>query len=765
MSLHNRIGQILLDRQLITVQQLAEARVLQTEGDPSRGIERDEKLGRILVKLGHITPTDLIRALCDQRRHVDYLVFERYLVEPALVAQLPRQLALEYRVLPLVRLAHKVWLVASPREQDEAGLDDLGEQIGCRLESIPVEEPDFDALVGQCYDTFEQRGKQAVRIGETLVRDGHITKKQLRAALAERRKSHKRIGRVLIEKGFIDERTFYRVLARQKGLPTITAEQVIKVGDREVMRQRLPKPFCVANEVIAYRERDGKVYVATSDPTLDRQFLISALSCCELEVRVATSTDMKRIIGHAFGEPVQTGEAQDTASALDEDAEAEPSDEEEEAALAEISEEELAALKQHYEPIVLNLLYQAIKRRASDIHIENYARKVVVRFRIDGTLYDVPGMHVNKGNILGVANVLKIQARLNIAERRLPQGGRISKRTSDGQYYDFRIQTDPTIYGENCVIRILHQSGSLKSLRDLGFPESVQKTFHRIIASPSGLVLITGPTGSGKTTTLYSTLDILRQDTSKKIVTIEDPVEYALERIQQSQVLEAAGYTFAAATRSFLREDPDIALIGEIRDQETAIETIKLCQTGHLVFSTLHTSDAISAAQRMVGLGLDPEIVASELLVILSQRLAKRICPHCKEPYQPAEDVCEELFPVGVPEGLTFYRGAGCSQCDDLGHFGRIVLGEFWVLDEDSKHLVAKCEDPYIILERALDTPALITIVDDAVEKVTAGTVDPAEVVRVVPLNRINAVARIRKRRAQEGSEMVATGRATTAAV
>jgi len=749
MPLRNRIGQILLDRQLITVQQLAEARTLQAEGDPEHGIQCDERLGRVLIKLGYITPADLIRALCDQNRHVDYLVFDQYLVEPALVARLPRDLAVKHRVLPLVRLSHGVWLVAVPADRDEPDLDELGRRIGVHLEFIPVKQPDFDDLVTRCYDTFEQRGKHAARLGETLMRDGYITAEQLKAALAERRTSQRRIGRIFIEMGFVDEHDVYRVLARQKGLPTITDQQVIETGDAAMMRERLPKAFCVANEVIAYREREGKVYVATSDPTLDRQFLMSALGCRDLEVRVAAASDMMRVIAHAFGENLALEKTGPAGPDADEVEEADLTDIGEDETLAEISEAELAAHKEQYEQIVANLLFQAIKRRASDIHIEHYARSVVVRFRIDGTLYDIDGTHVTKRSILGVINVLKIQARLNIAERRLPQGGRISKRTSDGEYYDFRIQTDPTVYGENCVIRILHQSGALKSLPELGFPEAMQAVFNRLIQSPSGLVLITGPTGSGKTTTLYSTLDILRRDTRKKIVTIEDPVEYALERIQQSQVLEAAGYTFAAATRSFLREDPDIALIGEIRDHETALEALKLCLTGHLVFSTLHTSDAISAAQRIVGLDIDPEVLAGELLAILAQRLAKRICPHCKAPYDPPEDLLAELFPLGVPDDVVFHRGTGCARCDNLGHFGRIVLGEFWVLDEDSKRLVATAADPFTILERTLGTPALITIVDDAIEKITTGLVDPAEIARVVPLNRINAVARIRKQRAE----------------
>jgi len=764
MSLRNRIGQILLDRQLITVQQLAEARLLQVQGDPAQGIRRDEKLGRVLVKLGYITAADLIRALCDQNRTVDYLVFDKYLVEPAVVSRLPMEKARRAEVLPLVRLERKVWLVASPSDLPDDRLADLGRDLGVRLEAIPVDEPDFDNLIRRCYDTFKQRGREAARIGETLVRDGHIDRDQLQAALAASKKSQKRVGRVLIEMGFIDEPTFYRVLAGQKGLPTVSADQVIEMGDHDVMSQRLPKAFCEANGVIAYRERDGKTFLATSDPTLDRQFLMSALACRELEVRVATATDMNQIVAHAFGDQAQEQPEYVVTAANPEDEETvDLTDVDENDTLAEISQAELRSNKQQYEHLVANMLLQAIKRRASDIHIENYARNVYVRFRIDGTLYDVENLHVAKKNILGVINVIKIQSQLNIAERRQPQSGRISKRTGDGEYYDFRVQTDPTIYGENCVIRILHQSGSLKSLPDLGFPEGMQKRFHRIIQSPSGLVLITGPTGSGKTTTLYSTLDILRQDISKKILTIEDPVEYSLERIQQSQVLEAAGYTFAAASRSFLREDPDIALIGEIRDEETALEAIRLCQTGHLVFSTLHTSDAISAAARVVGLGLDPEIVSAELLAIVAQRLAKRICPHCKETYDPPEETKRELFPLGVPEGMTFYRGRGCARCDNLGHFDRICLGEFWVLDEDSKRLVAKCEDPFTILQKTINTPALITLVDDAIDKVAAGLVDPQEIIRIVPLNRINAVAQIKQELAREERAVATATAAVTA--
>lgn len=322
------------------------------------------------------------------------------------------------------------------------------------------------------------------------------------------------------------------------------------------------------------------------------------------------------------------------------------------------------------------LVLEAIGHRASDIHLERYGSKVRVRLRVDGDLHDVPHVQLTVEQLLGLVNVIKVNASLDITEHRLPQGGRFSK-TAGGAQYDMRVQIQPTLHGEYVVIRLLPQNAKLLSIEDLGFPPHLAATYRRLLTSPSGLLLVVGPTGSGKTTTLYAGLQVLARDPTRKVITIEDPIEYQVEGIQQSQVRPEVNFHFADAMRAFVRQDPDVIFVGEIRDGETALEAIRASQTGHLVLSTLHCNDSVDAIQRLVDLGMHPNSISSELAGVFAQRLGKRICDGCSMPDTSDSQLLGEMYPEGAPADFARFRGTGCEQCAQLGTSGRTAVVEF----------------------------------------------------------------------------------------
>ena len=383
-------------------------------------------------------------------------------------------------------------------------------------------------------------------------------------------------------------------------------------------------------------------------------------------------------------------------------------------------------------PIVrfVNLLItQAIQDRASDIHIEPGERELRVRFRIDGVLHEV--MHSPKTIQAGVISRLKIMSDIDIAERRIPQDGRLSVQ-QNGKKIDLRVATLPTVWGEKVVMRILDNSTAMLKLSDLGFADGNYVRWEQSFTKPYGMLLVTGPTGSGKSTTLYSTLNIVNKP-EVNVITVEDPVEYRLAGINQVQANAKAGLTFAAALRSILRSDPDIILLGEIRDHETAQIAIEAALTGHLVLSTLHTNDAPSAINRLIEMGIEPFLVGSALDCVLAQRLARRLCPKCKEAYQPSRDsLVANRFPwpeeVEVP---TLYRAVGCGACSKTGYKGRLALHEVMTVSEDIERLAVDRASADAIGRIAQDQ-GMTTLRNDGLEKVLLGNTSIEEILRVV---------------------------------
>jgi general secretion pathway protein E/type IV pilus assembly protein PilB len=383
--------------------------------------------------------------------------------------------------------------------------------------------------------------------------------------------------------------------------------------------------------------------------------------------------------------------------------------------------------------LVNEILLEAIETRTSDVHIESQGSGLVIRYRIDGLLHAQPVPPEINHFQAAIISRLKIMARLNIAEKRLPQDGRIKLKVK-GREIDVRLSVIPMIHGEGLVMRILDKGAMKFDLRSLGMEEPTYVTFRQLIDLPHGIILVTGPTGSGKTTTLYSALiEINAPDT--KIITTEDPVEYQLEGINQIQVHPKIGLTFGASLRSILRHDPDVVLVGEIRDLETAENAIQASLTGHLVFSTLHTNDASSAFNRMTDMGVEPFLVSSTVEGIMAQRLVRRLCPHCKVPYQPGKEDLPDDFPLDKLGGQPLYRSAGCRKCREVGYSGRLGIYELLVASERIRELAHDRVSSWEI-KKAACAEGMSTLRDDGWMKVIAGKTSVDEVVRITKSDR-----------------------------
>jgi type IV pilus assembly protein PilB len=500
-------------------------------------------------------------------------------------------------------------------------------------------------------------------LGDVLVNMGAVPRKVVEESITHQTPGRK-IGEALLEEGLINEGDLYAALARQHGLKTAPIDDLLQEFDPSLLR-RLSRPFLERNQIIPLRREGNKCRLATRNTSLNLNVLAQVLEVRQFDVFLVSPTDYRRIwaairLGRA-GETLQPKDTLTTGSVT------------ELGSTAERLEE--ADVDSHMVALFEALLLDATSERASDIHLERYEDDILVRFRVDGRMHDIQRYQLTTEELQGIVNVIKISSQLDIAERRLPQGGRL-RRTIGNQTFDLRVQTQPSLHGEHVIIRLLPQNVRLLSIEDLGFPGTIGQEYRRFLRSPQGLVLVVGPTGSGKSTTLYAGLKELADDRTRKVLTIEDPIEYSIRHVQQSQVRPDIGFSFQHAMRAFVREDPDVILVGEIRDHETALEAIRASQTGHLVLSTLHCNDAVDAVQRLYDLQMHPNSIASELLAVISQRLARRICAGCREPYTPKPEEFAELFPEGWPDGFQSFRGRGCPRCSGVGGRGRIAIVE-----------------------------------------------------------------------------------------
>ncbi|HYX92942.1 MAG TPA: type II secretion system ATPase GspE [Myxococcaceae bacterium] len=560
-------------------------------------------------------------------------------------------------------------------------------------------------------------------LGEILKVTAGLTEEKLQEALAAQVEKGGRIGELLVALKAVTEEDVARALCAQLDLPYLARIFPDEV-DAELVKQ-VPINFAKQSRILPLARQDGVIALAVSDPldttTLDHaRILLGA----DVSPRLALGSTIIDAINAVYDRSVNEAEQ------LVGEMEAQDLD-----TLAHELEEPQDLLDADDEApiirLVNSLLFRAAKERASDIHIEPMERELVVRFRVDGVLQEIikpPKRYQNS-----IVSRVKIMSQLNIAEKRLPQDGRIRIKLA-GRDIDIRVSTIPTSHGERIVMRLLDKSATLLDLAEIGMGPETLSHMEQVIRRSHGIILVTGPTGSGKTTTLYGALSRINTP-DVNILTVEDPVEYQLKGIGQMAINPKIGLTFASGLRSFLRQDPDVIMVGEIRDRETAEIAIQASQTGHLVFSTVHTNDSAGAVIRLVEMGIEPFLVASSLTAILAQRLVRRVCPDCRVPYEPTD---AELAEIGLSKrGLhekygtrTIYKAAGCNACNRNGYRGRTGIYEFLLVDDEIRQLVLKNVDSNSIKKAGVNK-GMLTLLDDGARKVVMGESTIAEVLSV----------------------------------
>jgi len=564
---------------------------------------------------------------------------------------------------------------------------------------------------------------QTRRLGDLLVAERLITEAQLKQALAEQKGKTEKLGSILARLGFITEEQLIGFLSRQYGIPSITLTNIDV--DTETLRL-VPAQIARKYEILPVKRIGGTLTLAMADPTnvfaLDDIAFMTSLQI--LPVVAPQATIRKAIEKHYEGGQTSMNEMLTEIAA---DANVEVLEGETEGKGVDVFELKESADEAPVVKLVNMVLVDAIRKGASDLHWEPYEKHFRIRFRIDGVLHEM--LSPPKRLEPAIISRLKIMSSLDISERRVPQDGRIKLRFGQREI-DFRVSILPTIFGEKAVLRILDKESLQLDLTKLGFdPWSFEK-FSHAIHQPYGMVLITGPTGSGKTTTLYSAISTINSP-EHNIMTAEDPVEYNLKGVNQVQVNEGVGRSFAAVLRSFLRQDPDVILVGETRDLETAQISIRAALTGHLVFTTLHTNDCPSTVARLFDMGIQPFLLSSALLVILAQRLGRRICKDCKQPVEGKE---EDLVPYGhVSQGLpnvTFYRGKGCATCNFTGMKGRVAIYEVMPVGATLRDMILKNAGTAELREQA-QKDGMKTLRQSGLMKVIEGTTTVEEVLRV----------------------------------
>ncbi len=564
------------------------------------------------------------------------------------------------------------------------------------------------------------------RLGDLLVREGLIDNEQLARALQEQKGSNDKLGSILVKLSFVTEENLIAFLSRQYGIQSITLSQLDI--DPDVLKL-VPEQIARKYEVLPVKLQGNTLTLAMGDPTnvfaLDD---VGFMTNLQVIPAVASQAAIRQAIDRSYDS--KGGGIADIVSEMEgaaADVELVEGDEEAAASKVDVFELKESADEAPVVRLINMILVDAIRRGASDIHLEPYEKVFRVRFRVDGVLHEI--MTPPKRLEAALTSRVKIMASLDIAERRLPQDGRIKLRFNQREI-DFRVSTLPTIFGEKTVMRILDKDSLQLDLTMLGFDSWSLEQFTKAIHNPYGMILITGPTGSGKTTTLYSAIHTINSP-DINIMTAEDPVEYNLRGVNQVQINEEIGRTFASALRAFLRQDPDVILVGETRDLETAQIGIRAALTGHLVLTTLHTNDCPSTVARLLDMGIPPFLVSSSLTLILAQRLGRKVCKDCKQPYDADE---ETLVPYGhVPQGLgkiSFYKGKGCATCNFTGMKGRVAIYEVMPINQDIRDLIIR-NAPAVEIGEAAQRQGMRTLRQNALQKVIDGGMTIEEVLRV----------------------------------
>jgi general secretion pathway protein E len=554
-------------------------------------------------------------------------------------------------------------------------------------------------------------------LGELLVERGLLPEDDLQRALTLQRERKARLGKILLDLGYVSAQDLQSVLSEQLGIPRVDPAELQEVP---LEAASLPAAFLRQSLLYPYRVDDRTVFIAMADPLdSDNIRAIEQLLGRKVEVRLASEAAILKALDVWLGtEQTEAGLAapgtEETPQVTDTEA-------------ADIDQLRDLASEAPVIRWVNQLVARAVERRSSDIHFEPFEKQFRVRYRVDGVLYEVqaPPREMQAA----IISRIKLMARLNIAEQRLPQDGRIPLRVL-GREIDLRVSTLPTLYGESVVMRLLDRSASDRySLATLGFPESLLRKMEYYLDLPHGLFLVTGPTGSGKSTTLYGSLRRLNT-TDVKIITVEDPVEYQLPGVNQIHVNPQIGLTFAAGLRHIVRQDPDIIMIGEIRDLETAEIAMRAALTGHLVFSTLHTNDAPSAVTRLTDMGVEHYLVSSSLVAVLAQRLVRVLCDACKKPYPADGDVLRKQGWQDASGPLTLYQAAGCPHCGHTGFLGRVGIFEFMELDEGIRRAIVARADASTLRAAARER-GMTSLREDGWLKIASGQTTVEEVLRV----------------------------------
>ncbi|RLQ22428.1 protein-L-isoaspartate(D-aspartate) O-methyltransferase [Seongchinamella sediminis] len=618
--------------------------------------------------------------------------------------------------------------VATPKVIDKGPLI---AQLADRGRLLAIEQGENDTLILTRYTVSELgtplRKELAMMdfsrdTGLTLLDMGMVDQVMLSEARRLARDKKLPVIKVLRDKLNMEDLPLYRRLAEENGMPFAAIDDLLPQVQPELM-EGFSRSFLDSHHLIPLRVAGHTLEVVTDDPDSKVDDIYHMYPYDQVNKILVTPNDFKRL--WTTVELSLQGNAHQLWAAKPE-----PEEDND-----DLLDREKTRIEAHLITLCDALLLDAVSDGASDLHIEQYKSHVRIRLRVDGDLHDLNHYHLSPQEARGLVNVIKIRGDMDIAEKRLPQGGR-SQLTAGGISYDLRIQVQPSLHGEAVVIRLLPQSGNIVAIEDLGMSARLMRSYRRMLQNPSGLVLVVGPTGSGKSTTLYAGLTELAKDGRRKVLTIEDPVEYSIDGIQQTYTRPDIGFNFADGMRSFVRLDPDVILVGEIRDTETAVEAIRASQTGHVVLSTLHANDAVDALQRIYDLDVQANSVASELMAVIAQKLAKRVCPDCRQEAEPDPQIIAELFPEGTPDSFRCYQGAGCENCGGRGTKGRIGVVEYMQVNSEIRTGISLRYPIAQLRALALDS-GLITMRDSALNHVIDGTIPLSELPRVLPSDRM----------------------------
>lgn len=751
--------QLLLERKILEPEQLKSVR--------NKGQSVNMPIQNIITELGYASKAELYHVLAEAEG-VEYVDLSSYKFEDEnLPLLLGEKISRKFEMLALEKRENSI-VVAMKDPGNIFAIDSARLMSSLEVQPVLVDPDELNKKINEIFNkkdeketnlkTIEIAAKSALKtqteskdksenqnnlnnvygkkIGELLIEAGAINEIQLETALEIQKREGGLLGSIMVKEGFLTKQQLYAKLEEENGIPYYELEdveipeKVIKLVNRKIASQ---------NKLIPVEFEDDVLKVAMCDP-----MNIYAID----DLRLATGLEIRPMFAdlELINQLIEKYYKQDMPEEIVEEDEEDKTEE-----LPVDFDEEMEKVKEEIEievqrkeqientinisdvedaPIVrmLNMIFKnAVDKGASDIHIEAYEDCVMVRFRIDGQLVEIM-KHDKKLQQILVARV-KIISGLNIAEKRLPQDGRVSLKINK-KNYDLRVSVLPTMFGEKVVIRIMAKDGFNISKSELGFFEDDLEKFDHILSHPHGIVLVTGPTGSGKSTTLYTALRELSKP-NVNIMTVEDPVESTIRGINQVQVNTKAGLTFASALRSFLRQDPDIIMVGEIRDSETAEIAIRAAITGHLVLSTLHTNDAVSSINRLIDMGIEPFLIASSLVGILAQRLVRRLCPHCKEEYVPDE---YESNLLKLEENTKIYKPVGCPACNDTGYKGRIAVYEILTVSNELRDMISHNKSMEELIQVALKN-GMNTLFDSCSRVVKAGVTSLEEMMSVVSLN------------------------------